>query len=145
MKDFECNKCGRFIYTDTASQKIESMVFENKSLRQRLDIAEAELNRLQRALQDPIVASGVLSAFWRRVYGAANFTLFDRQALTAHMLTALSGVDVFSKAELASVTCPDCGPVMVNPDLWNNGIPIGGECPSCHDRLHFEPREISGE
>ena len=116
-----------------------------KEIEHRAEVAEAELNRLRCALQDQQVASGVLSAFWRRVYGAANFCAFDKQVLVAHMLTALTGVEVFSRRELASVTCPDCGPVMVNPDIWNAGIPIGGVCPQCGDRLHFEPESMSGE
>ena len=118
---------------------------EIEKLQQRLAAAESELNRLRCAMNDEKVASGVLSAFWRRVYGAANFTAFDKQVLTAHMLTALSGIDIFSKRELAETVCPDCGPVSVNPDVFNNGIPVSGICPYCKDRLHFAPETMSGE
>lgn len=106
----------------------------------------AELNRLKCALQDEKVACGVMLAFWRRVFGSANMSLFDKQSMTAHMLTALSGVEVFSRNKLADVECPDCGPVSVTPDVYNAGIPIGGECPYCQDRLYFyqqpQPPEV---
>lgn len=88
-------------------------------------------------MNDEKVAFGVLSAFWRRVYGAANFTAFDKQVLTAHMLTAISGIDVFSRRELAYAVCPDCGPVSVDPDTFDKDVPISGICPKCGDRLYF--------
>lgn len=126
-------------------KKLEANLNENEELRKHLAAAESELNRLRCAMNDEKVASGVLSAFWRRVYGAANFTAFDKQVLTAHMLTALSGIDIFSKRELAETVCPDCGPVSINPDVFNNGIPVSGICPYCKDRLHFAPQTMSGE
>lgn len=47
--------------------------------------------------------------------------------------------------KLVSVTCPDCGPVMVKPDIFDFGVPISGVCPSCDDRLHFALSDVSGE
>lgn len=136
---------GQTDYDPRGTAEYQAAVDAFDDLKQLLAAAESELNRLRRAMNDEKVASGVLSAFWRRVYGAANFTAFNKQVLTAHMLTALSGIDVFSRCELAYTVCPDCGPVSVNPDIFDNGIPIGGVCPYCKDRLHFAPETMSGE
>ena len=56
-----------------------------------------QLVRIEKALDDERVARGVMLAFWRRVHGSADMAEYDKQALTAHMLTALSGVEAFSR------------------------------------------------
>lgn len=39
------------------------------------------------------------------------------------------------------VTCPDCGPVVVEGDVFESGKPISGMCPGCGERLYFaEPK-----
>lgn len=127
-------------WINEARDEIAALAKERKDLECRLAATESELNRLRCAMNNEKVASGVLSAFWRRVYGAANFTAFDKQVLTAHMLTALSGIDVFSRCELAETVCPDCGPVSVGPDIFDKDVPISGICPKCGDRLYFAER-----
>lgn len=54
------------------TEREHAAVREIERLEQRLAAAESELNRLRRAMNDEKVASGVLSAFWRRVYGGNN-------------------------------------------------------------------------
>jgi predicted RNA-binding Zn-ribbon protein involved in translation (DUF1610 family) len=35
------------------------------------------------------------------------------------------------------IACPDCGPVVVQVDVYESGKPVSGVCPECGERLYF--------
>lgn len=41
-------------------------------------------------------------------------------------------------AVMKKISCPDCGPVVVEVNTFASGRPIAGDCPECGERLYFE-------